>query len=127
MSAWIVTKSHIDALVTQLIAEGIIEPYRANEVGTVLWDENHYSVNVRYSEDTKAPEYIYEAPDGFNLDPAKVHTLIGCWQYQCAEWDGYDQTDGYKLLERLEKAIEAKYGSSTERGPWGIDTLEEAR
>jgi hypothetical protein len=93
----------------------------------MLWFENHTGVNIRYSENTPVPEYHYTAPD-FALDPAKVHTLIGCWQYQCAEYDGYDTQPGYALTERLRTAIEAKLGGEPdERGPWGIDSLEEAR
>ncbi len=136
MSAWIVTHAHIDALVTQMLAEGIIEPAAADFIGTSLWFENHHGVNVRYSEATPTPEYTYEAPEGFNLDLAKVHTLIRCYQYQCAEYDGYDDQPGYLLTEALRAAIEAKIGDpnadrldgrTSLRGPWGISTLEEAR
>lgn len=128
MSAWIVSKAHIDALVTQALVEGLIEPEWANLVGVMLWTENHNSVNIRYREDTLVPEYVYEAP-GFDLDPLKVHTLIDCWDYQCAEWEGYDKTPGARLMASLQNVITAKHGtpSSDERGPWGIESMEEVK
>lgn len=43
MSAWIVEKAHIDALVTRLIELDLASEASADDVGQMLWDENRES------------------------------------------------------------------------------------
>jgi hypothetical protein len=56
MSAWIVSKRHIDALVTPLYKTIDM----ANKIGQLLWEQNHRSVNHRYNKQTQTPKYEYE-------------------------------------------------------------------
>ena len=52
MSAWIVSKGHIDVLVNGLLQHGLISPKEIAQTGQLLWRENHLSVNDRYAETT---------------------------------------------------------------------------
>jgi hypothetical protein len=55
MSAFIVSKRHIDALVTPFYKTMEM----TNEIGQRLWEQNHRSVNHRYSQQTPTPKYDF--------------------------------------------------------------------
>lgn len=89
MSAFIVSKRHIDALVTPLYKTMDM----ANEVGQLLWEQNHRSVNHRYNKQTQTPKYDFvpchgrtnasgEQSDLSALDYLK---LLDSFEYQSCE------------------------------------------
>jgi hypothetical protein len=78
MSAYIVSKAHIDAIVTFAVGGtrrvGTVKcfagdaghgefvnslVYTPSQIGAALWDENHASVDYRTSETTPMPAYAY--------------------------------------------------------------------
>lgn len=86
MSAWIVSKEHIDALVSAALvvaqedrssfrwydADGnhsheltYTDTVRANQVGRMLWAENLASINARYTDTIEHPENC-PGPNDFN-------------------------------------------------------------
>jgi hypothetical protein len=88
MSAWIVSKQHIDVLVRGALEQGGFHHHvrwynvlpdhpgkfatpegegviLASQLGQMLWRENHKSVNCRYSENRRTPPYVYEEPSEF--------------------------------------------------------------
>lgn len=133
MSAWIVSKGHVDAIVQQLIVDGLITLDQADATGRMLWDENHYSISVRYGEDAQTPDYKFEGVEA-PLSDGVILACIHCLDSQCAEWQGYDQTPGMKLIERLRRVICQRHGITDPDNdgplwadaPWGIDSIEEA-
>ena len=148
MSAWTVSKAHIDVLVNALVNEGVIALGSAQYSGGQLWSENYRSVNIRYGERTPRPPYRFTRVD-WPLDDAVVLRCIGCYDYQCMEYDGYDRQPGMRKLHKLKRALIVKHGikptvddygsvadgtwhwceahSGPDRLPWGIRHLTEAR
>jgi hypothetical protein len=98
MSAWIVSKNHIDALVTWAIDNNLIVKhngwsYRISDnpdrVGLELWAENHRSVNYRYDEETAVPDYVFKEN---KQDGLVIFKNIQCYDYQTCECDNYRET-----------------------------------
>lgn len=140
MSAWIVSKAHIDALVQASIENGLIPLDRecADLLGVLLWEENRYSVAVRYPGDADG-----EWPGPIGLTIAEIHgyrfegveapmdssiilTLADCWEYQCAEFRGWDERPGAERVRRLRAAIGDGVQASKDVRHWGIDDIREA-
>jgi hypothetical protein len=136
MSAWIVTKDHIDVLVQAIIVEhGGNFDTTADNLGQMLWNENHESVNARYREDTETLGYAFvgmEAP----LDPVVVLKAINCYDYQSCEHDGWEGSEAKFLMDWLRERLAPKAGllsadavyelRAYSEAPWGIDRREQA-
>lgn len=131
MSAWMVTKAHIDAMVQSLLNEGLLDAARPDQdptiIGKLLWEENWKAFNIRYEgrylDDRPDIEgYVFEGTDK-PLNPIAINTLIACYHYQCSEYDECDQQPGWQLLAFLQGVLGVSDG--LERGPWGIDSIEE--
>lgn len=139
MSAWIVSKGHIDALVQGLVVEGLVEMSNAKQIGQMLWDENHASINYRYSEDSSAPEYEPEMIEA-QLNDAILARQIACYGYQSCEHPEWETSEAYRLVSTLEGVLtlrnapdsapdernwtysyEAKHGVHL---PWGINSIQ---
>lgn len=138
MSAWIVSKDHIDVLVYALLwwnkspaASYLGAPPELpfdgdpSAIGQMLWHENHLSVNYRYSENDETPLYEY---DGSGLDALNVSHFCkaaNCYDYQSCEHPAYDNSESRRLVDALSDAIEAQgFGDGHkeyERAPWGFD------
>lgn len=134
MSAWIVSKGHIDVLVNGLAAYGLITPVDMNAVGQELWAENHASVNYRYDESTPTPHYSAEAVEAEPL-PHHLIAAVHCYDYQSCEHPGWDQSRARKLVLLLEEAVIARHPDA-ERGwdkgvmgtdyHWGYESVQQA-
>lgn len=137
MSAWTVSKAHIDVLVQAMIDEQVIDPEQATAIGATLWRENYRSVNYRYRRHDPVPRYTFrgiEAP----LDPAVVVKSAACYHYQCAEFQGWADEHGARLVKELADRIGRKAGvddpdllwqradETGRRLPWGIEDSREA-
>lgn len=113
MSAWLTSDVHVSALVQQACIEGLIDWKEAD----IWWNrakwQNHYALLCRYgdelpaenAEDLECRRTTVEA----ELHPAKVFDLWRCWNYQCAEFEGYDKTAVSILLEGLSTVLVYKY------------------
>lgn len=132
MSAWLVTKAHIDGIVQSLVTEGIVPMDQATATGIMLWTENWKSLKARYGEtvpeeavlDNGKP-YVWtgiEAP----LDPQRVVRAIACYDYQSCEHNAWPESESYRLVNQLYKILFEKHSiESTGEGKWGMDTLED--
>lgn len=143
MSAWIVSKAHIDTLVQALIAEGIIAMGEATETGRMLWHENHLSIQARYGDEPNTPEYVFEGIEA-PLEEFVVLNAIGCYDYQTCEHGGWPDSRAYELasdngllaavlLDRLgmnwaavSEASRAWEKATGREIPWGIDDIHQA-
>lgn len=75
MSAWIVSKEHIDVLV-QALAEGeIVVDIEPSEIGRILWRENLYSIWARYP-DTKENDADYPGPIDFSAADVENYVYV---------------------------------------------------
>lgn len=138
MSAWIVSRAHIDVLV-QALAEGEhVTDVDPDEIGRTLWRENLKSVAIRYPGDTgdgdrpgpisfrdeQVDTYTYRRP-ARRIEPTGVLYAISCYQYQCAEYEGWERTTGQQWLAPLRLALEAhpsvKLHPDFGEYPWGYE------
>jgi len=123
VSAWIVSKRDIDALVRGLGQRGIpsleIDP---DTLGTILWLENHASVNARYGLSQTPPEYSYARPvpsaavypeskDDYDPDDVlQLVKLIRCYRYQSCEHGGWYPSEAESWTRMLDCAIAEELG-----------------
>ena len=129
MSAFIVSETHIDALVTYAVDRKVsfyfahvrteITAHNAEEIGRVLINENVRSVNHRYREN-KSMAYRFKR---FNTPLTAVEAIKACHclDYQSCETDDWESTKAFSVL----RAIEASAMRSLpgyEKAPWGIDS-----
>lgn len=122
MSAWIVSKAHIDVLVTGLVRSEVVasEGLTPDQLGQALWEENHRSVNYRYGEHTPTPEYRHEAHD---VPPVVLAKQVTCYQYQSCEHDGWMESPAKRWTDKLTLLLWARVDQSSpeyDEAPWGI-------
>lgn len=115
MSAYVVGKEHIDALVNagrQYAGLADQRPEWLNACGSMLWTENYRSVNYRYTEDEATPEY-QATLIGFELAPVPVLKAIDCYEYQACEHPEWETSAAHDYVEALRQAI---FGQHPELG-----------
>lgn len=120
MSAWIVSKAHIDVLVHALGKRELLST-DPNTAGAILWGENYRSVNFRYDESEAAPAYAFEPPP-VAWTPNQLLKILGCYDYQTCECDDYRATEAGELVTILQDSL-AREGAdedSDEWAPWGV-------
>ena len=143
MSAWVVSKTHIDAMIDAgLHGQGPYGPLSwytenetggfaphdltrlsADEVGTMLWNENHLSVNYRYDESTPTPTYRHGRLRSGPLPPVVIFKLIACFEYQSCEHPGWETSQAKRFCDALRRSEINKlpgYGEA----PWGLDDAD---
>jgi len=150
MSAWIVSKEHIDYLVTQWLRGDAsmyvgggwekFGPEDADDVGRDLWTANLESVAFRYPgdrsgdrpgaghSDEEIENYrhttIYRLK-GVSPGPFTLLKAVNCYRYQSCEHPGWKGSRADQLSNAIrEKAIHLIGDESEEyqRAPWGIDS-----
>jgi hypothetical protein len=131
MSAYVVSKDHIDYLVSAAKEYTHGQPvnfYRVHDfvthtnwsaLGQLLWDENTRSVNYRYERENTATSYM------FNRSPvpvtsAQVLKAISCYAYQSCEHDDWEASEAKAFTDWLtQQAHEHMAGMSD--AMWEID------
>lgn len=136
MSAWIVSKAHIDAMVwlatrPQDACHGIDsralldadDPFAVeHEIGSRLTIENRFSVEHRYPDDAagmwKGP-YTYTPPVRF---PTCVEALkiVRCYEYQSCEHPGWGESWARGVCDRLTSTLIGEL-PGYDAAPWGWD------
>jgi hypothetical protein len=134
MSAWIVSRAHIDVLVQALAESERVTDVDPDELGRQLWRENVKAVSIRYPGDTgdgdrpgpigfrdaDADAYTYRRPSK-RIELPGVHKAIAAYQYQCAEYDGWDEAQAQLWLNPLRQELEARGIRYNDDDPWGYD------
>jgi hypothetical protein len=128
MSAGIVSKTHIDRMVSTAMDWAQIEPRAdaATEFGRMLWTENLKSVAARYPNDKSGERpgtfglsdkeirgYEFTAYEIPPLTPVEMAKAIDCLEYQSCEHDGW-RMPGYTLDNYFT-------APGYDAAPWGID------
>jgi hypothetical protein len=128
MSAFVVSKEHIDAIVAAAMPSGAQEGcywYRggngkyadytnADEIGRMLWDECVRSVSYRYPDndplpggayfDDGTPEseaYVFPLLKAPKLEPVAALKAIQCYEYQSCEHPGWDTSEAKTFCSYL--------------------------
>jgi hypothetical protein len=126
MSAFIVSNTHIDALLTAGLhkyngrdgdsvfweiagADGnpeyqILTERNASQVGAMLLAENQRSVNDRYDTDELEPIYEFQELPG-TPEPTTVLNAIRCYRYQSCEHDGWESSEAAQVIGAIESKM----------------------
>ena len=142
MSAWVVTKHHIDVLVSAAVERGITIRFasvgavvpvtleNATFVGRTLLRENIASVVHRYRlcGTDEAFEYLrdlvrYNFTFYPAVRPSAVAQAVECYDYQSCEHDGYETSAAAFFVSQLKTALGGQQGSDAD--PWGFDSEDE--
>jgi hypothetical protein len=139
MSAWLVSKQHIDALVYWIDKVGISKADK-DALGKRLWSENYRSIRARYGpydregKFVKCPAYHYTIPQADKVarseyyapfDPENIdhiQQLVHCYDYQTCEHDEYETSPVKKMIDKLDHYL-YRVGANTNvqpKPPWGI-------
>lgn len=104
MSAWVVSKAHIDVLVNAAAQFELIDNLReANTAGRLLWLENYRSVNFRYDEELEPIQYkINTMEDVFHA--AAILRVLDCYEYQSCEHPDWENSEAFVFCARLRVA-----------------------
>jgi hypothetical protein len=142
MSAWIVSKAHIDLLVLAGTPHGPdklhyqdgdkwveARPENRDEIGQMLVMECVASVSYRYPQDSveagELPgpvEPYYVEPYTYTtrhtvLEPGEVLQLIACYEYQSCEHPGWESSAAADYCRQLFRKTAMTFAT----GPWGWD------
>ena len=136
MSAWIVSKEHIDRMMAFALEEGLsVFPTedihynhrldmaldsQATTVGDILWKQNYRSVDHRYRENNLYPGYTYTPPKTKAKGPGEVAKLIACLGYQSCETDDWEKTIARRILLDFADIL-IRYLPGYEEAPWGAE------
>lgn len=133
MSAWIVSRDHIDALVCGAIHYGVpfdgepVTPQNATAVGQKLWNANYRSIRCRYGDRNMAPRYTFVGET--LLNPVNLFKQVGCFDYQTCECDDYERSAVYRFCEAMLDRLAKEIGVSRPQvydlpawnaAPWGL-------
>lgn len=147
MSAFIVEKSTVDAIVTYAVGSirrvhtcramspneeaigGCVytERYTPQQIGQILWDENRISVDYRYREKNAPTPYVYSPTVNGWVEPNKMRALLPidviklchCLEYQSCEHAEWDSSWAKDFLDRVvSRALRELPGY--EDAPWGL-------
>lgn len=130
MSAWIVSKRHIDAIVTALMQAGLVPATQASAdaYGDMLWRENIASVAYRYRH---APADCYYQWEHHALNDQWMRLKqLDCYDYQSCEHPGWEASEAHRLTEALRAHTlaalnvgRARYQQAEryDKAPWGIN------
>lgn len=131
MSAWIVSKKHIDALVSAARMDKLFSFYHKGKriyinsvescdwIGNELTKENRRSINFRYREETKPSKYEFD----FNLgwSPIAIIKNCHCYSYQTCEHNEWESSVSHAFIKALAECMVSEV-AGYEAAPWGIDS-----
>ena len=140
MSAWIVSRAHIDVLVQGLCEGEHVTHLDPDEVGRVLWRECLASVAYRYPDDgdgerpapvdfrdSDVETYTYRRPS-LRIPLTGLHYALGCYRYQSCEHPGWDGSDAEAWTLRLREALARHPQCDTDPPfwdhPWGYEETD---
>jgi hypothetical protein len=135
MSAFVVTKQHIDAMLTAGMPrpgergcvrwndpvdpgrEHVLTQDTADRVGALLWQENRVSVNHRYHDGDQI-DVIYSF-EWLWREPVTVLKLIDSYEYQSCEHSGWKESQAKRVCDQLRKLVISKLPGYDE-APWSF-------
>lgn len=140
MSAWVVSKKHIDYLVSAAVLYGRqgsvywgiqrADHSNADTIGRDLTRENIASVAYRYSEPEDSANLPGPVPlpiwDEYthrmtvNIEPVVLLKAIDCYEYQSCEHPDWGESAAKKFCGSLRGAAIAHL-PGYDAAPWGID------
>ena len=150
MSAWMVSKGHIDALI-RISLEGPKDgnrrqwsrPYfqhqeltytQADLLGETLTKENLASINYRYPDTVHNPDntpgpvehywlepYEYRSSQAKHITAVEALKAIACYEYQACEHPQWEQSEARAFCQLLREHIICAL-PGFDAAPWGIES-----
>jgi hypothetical protein len=125
MSAFVVSKRDIDAIVT-IALELEVSTRPGNLLGRLLWAENVLSVAYRYGmpdRDTAEHAGYLADVEAYAFEPLTLSAgaaakIVGCYAYQSCEHDGWEASEAHRVIGHLEARLPHK-GPDYDAAPWG--------
>jgi len=151
MSAFMVSKGHIDRLVALAIygpSDGGVwwgkDDNVADTLGAMLTAENLRSIHARYPDTINDPDAVpgsgdWETPYVFPVTTERISAIEGlnalaCYEYQACETDDWLTTEAHEFCEGLRDRLCSVLSSRATRGwddwdrhPVPLDRFAEAR
>jgi hypothetical protein len=137
MSAWIVSRDHLDLLLTAALAWNLITAERADQTGRLLWTENLTSVAYRYPaargqrpgpldfRDRDVDAYRFQPYPG-RIDPEVVAAAAESLECQSCEHRQWRTSTARRWVTRLAQHARARIPAYlTEHGL--VDTTRQRR
>src|SRR5690348_7047317 len=122
MSAWIVSKAHVDVLVYAMARRELLE-VTTDQAGAILWGENYRSVNYRYRETAETPAYAFTEPP-VSWTPDQLTKILGCYEYQACESRDWEETEAHRMCADLAASLEReganRESADADTAPWGV-------
>jgi hypothetical protein len=121
MSAYLVPKEHIDAILAsyaRALKATRLEKPDLDHIGRALWKENARSVAYRYKEasDTQWEGYKHTAL-AVDMTPIQAYKLVDCLEYQSCEHPGWETSEANKLCRRIKDTLIAST-AEWQSGQW---------
>lgn len=142
MSAFVVSKAHIDYIVHAALACGyvkydgeVVSRENADHVGRALWKTNVDSVTHRYPQDTLHSGTLpgpcdldheslltYKCPalPTRRFDPVVALKALDCYEYQSCELPNWRETPAYRFCDWLRDSLIGKLPGYDD-APWEIE------
>jgi len=136
MSAWIVSKKHIDVIVAAVETHGEWSLSRT-ALGRLLWTENLASVAYRYPNDGDGQRpgpngfrdndvntYKYRTPSDDLTTPVAALKLAESYRYQSCEHPQWQDSAASRIVESLIETLKVGVSEDSEEyeeAPWGFD------
>jgi len=122
---FIVEPGHISFLAQSIYIDPILKRFLLNkvsglqELGQVLWDQNHRSINLALKKELQFQIFIpkYLMLD-FTYEPLQVYKSAVCYQYQSDETPDWDSTLAFQYTELLKMCAIRKFDGYEDR-IWG--------
>ncbi len=134
MSSWVVSKSHIDVLVSALRAFKVEHNLGRDpvKIGRALWRENvesvAYNYQLRTRDDGRKDEMAhyeraieaYTFRELHDLKPGAVVKAAHCFDYQSCDHPAWEASEACRTMARLVDKL-AQSLPGYEAAPWGVD------
>jgi len=125
VSAFLVSKKHIDVLVHARSIPTFWSPPEIEltdtKLGQILWRENMYSLQARYGnaiDEELIQSYSYTRPQTLTI--VTIFKSIACYEYQSCEHDSWKMSKAYKYCKDIAEGLISCL-PGYEEAPWGID------
>ena len=150
MSAWMVSKEHIDYMLSAILNDRVrytfptvnypegarieINELSANDTGRILMAECEKSVLYRYAGDTRdslpghagfdPDSYIFQYVEG-PAGPWALLKAVDCYGYQSCEHPDWRESHAYAITGAIKGVAWSRLSRDSkeyDRAPWGIDS-----
>lgn len=121
MSAYMVSKNHMNAILTMYQKITGLSDARLTQIGAMLFEQNALSVAYRYDEPPETyidNEYVFE-PSPEDLLLIEAIKLCDCLEYQSFETDDYFKTEAFNLLYVIKGTFVCKL-PGYEQATWSL-------